>query len=58
MQLEPLYAAEAKKHRLEGNSRGGSKSSQKSDATTTPIRTDQQLAKIAGTSRDTIRAYG
>ena len=63
LQLEPLYAAEAKRRALDGNSRGG-KSSQKSDATSDGseeggksyhLRTDEQLAKLAGTSRDTIR---
>lgn len=63
LQLEPLYAAEAKRRALDGNSRGG-KSSQKSDATSDDseeggksyhLRTDEQLAKLAGTSRDTIR---
>lgn len=57
LQLEPLYAAEAKRRALDGNSRGG-KSRQKSDTTSItaePIRTDEQLAKLAGTSRDTIR---
>lgn len=55
LQLEPLYAAEAKRRR------GGDKRSeayetirQKSDECL-PIRTDEQLAKLAGTSRDTIR---
>lgn len=56
LQLEPLYAAEAKRRLLEGNSRGGSKSSQKSDETSSaPFRTDERIAQVAGVSRDTIR---
>lgn len=60
LQLEPLYAAEAKRKQVSaggdhGNQHTGGKSalSQKSDEP--PIRTDEQLAKLAGTSRDTIR---
>lgn len=56
LQLEPLYAAEAKRRLLEGNSRGGSKSSQKSDETSSaPFRTDERIAQVAGVSRQTIR---
>ena len=58
LQLEPLYAAEAK--RMHDANGGDKKSdaykesaSQKSDAP--KVRTDEQLAKLAGTSRDTIR---
>lgn len=61
LQLEPLYAAEAKRvHDANGGDHGnqhtGGKvaASQKSDAPP-KIRTDEQLAKLAGTSRDTIR---
>ena len=55
LQLEPLYAAEAK--RRQATSTGGAhpQLSQKSDEAVAPIRTDEQLAKLAGTSRDTIR---
>lgn len=48
LQLEPLYAAEAKRRMLAGKSNP----SQKSDEGT---RTDEQLANLTGTSRDTIR---
>lgn len=61
LQLEPLYAAEAKRiHDANGGDHGnqhtGGKvaASQKSDAPP-KVRTDEQLAKLAGTSRDTIR---
>ena len=50
LQLEPLYAAEAKRKQI----RKPEFVRQKSDEQT-PIRTDEQLAKLAGTSRDTIR---
>ncbi len=52
LQLEPLYAAEARRRQQGGQ--GGILLRQKSDEAT-PIRTDEQLAKLAGTSRDTIR---
>lgn len=51
LELEPLYAAEAKRRMSEGGGSGDS-GRQKSD---NPTRTDEQLAKMAGTSRDTIR---
>ena len=51
LQLEPLYAAEAKRRMSDGGGSGDS-GRQKSD---NPTRTDEQLAKLAGTSRDTIR---
>lgn len=51
LELEPLYAAEAKRRMSEGGGSGDS-GRQKSD---NPTRTDEQLAKLAGTSRDTIR---
>lgn len=54
LQLEPLYAAEAKRRQQLSQGRGV-KGSQKSDNLNSPIRTDEQLAKLAGTSRDTIR---
>ena len=50
LQLEPLYAAEAKRKQI----RKPESVRQNSDEQT-PIRTDEQLAKLAGTSRDTIR---
>ena len=46
--VESLYAAEAKRRMLASKSNP----SQKSDEGT---RTDEQLSKLAGTSRDTIR---
>lgn len=52
LQLEPLYAAEAKRRQQGGQ--GGILLRQKSDEAN-PIRTDEQLAQLAGTSRDTIR---
>lgn len=56
LQLEPLYAAEAKRKQTASLRRGSeSPVSQKSDERETPIRTDEQLAKLAGVSRDTIR---
>ena len=56
LELEPLYAAEAKRRQAEyhGN-QYESGVRQKSDEVQTPTRTDEQLAKLAGTSRDTIR---
>lgn len=52
--LEPLYAAEAKRRLSPGTNQYTERSSQKSDETS-HIRTDEQLAKLAGVSRDTIR---
>lgn len=52
LKLKSLYAAEAKKRQRGGQ--GGILLSQKSDEAT-PTRTDEQLAKLAGMSRDTIR---
>lgn len=57
LRLEPLYQAEAKRRQQEhGNTAPGKSKtlSQKSDEVN-PIRTDEQLAKLAGMSRDTIR---
>ncbi len=57
LELEPLYAAEAKRRQQEHGSTTSGKPksvSQKSDEVIT-ARTDEQLAKLAGTSRDTIR---
>lgn len=57
LQLEPLYAAEAKRRQQEHGSTAPGKPksvSQKSDEVFT-ARTDEQLAKLAGVSRDTIR---
>lgn len=50
LKLEPLYAEEAKRKQI----RKPESVRQKSDEQT-PIRTDEQLAQLAGTSRDTIR---
>lgn len=52
LQLEPLYAAEAKRRQSGGQ--GGVLLSQKSDEAS-HIRTDERLAQVAGVSRDTIR---
>ena len=59
--LEPLYAAEAKRmHDANGGDHGnqhtGGKVAARQISDTPPkVRTDEQLAKLAGTSRDTIR---
>ena len=50
LQLEPLYAAEAKRRMQAGKVNPSQNSDEGSRA-----RTDEQLAKLAGTSRDTIR---
>lgn len=64
LQLEPLYAAEAKRRKYEGRNQYSESLSQKSDEGSDDseeggksyhLRTDEQLAKLAGTSRDTIR---
>lgn len=64
LQLEPLYAAEAKRRLSPGTNQYTKRSSQNSDETSDDseeggksyhLRTDEQLAKLAGTSRDTIR---
>ena len=52
LKLEPLYAEEAKRRMEEG--RNQYSPSQNSDEGNR-ARTDEQLAKLAGTSRDTIR---
>jgi len=54
LQLEPLYAAEAKRRISPGTNQYTERSSQNSDATTR-MRTDERLAQVAGVSRDTIR---
>jgi len=51
LKLEPLYAAEAKR-RMQAGGNSAEVGRQNSD---NPQRTDEQLAKLAGTSRDTIR---
>lgn len=51
LELEPLYAAEAKRRMSEG----GNSSKVGRQIFDNPQRTDEQLAKLAGTSRDTIR---
>ena len=54
LQLEPLYAAEAK--RRQATSTGGARPQLlQNSAKAEPLHTDEQLAKLAGTSRDTIR---
>lgn len=60
LQLEPLYAAEAKRRQVKSGGDRKSQTyqesvSQKSDEPISQLRTDEQLAKLAGTSRDTIR---
>lgn len=60
LQLEPLYAAEAKRRQSaaggdHGNQHTGGKVALSQISDEPPTRTDEQLAKIAGTSRDTIR---
>lgn len=55
LQLEQLYAAEAKRRSQANLKRGeNSPDRQKSDSREV-ARTDEQLAALAGTSRDTIR---
>lgn len=51
LKLEPLYAAEAKRRM----SAGGNSSEVGRQISDNPQRTDEQLAKLAGVSRDTIR---
>lgn len=51
LQLKPLYAAEAKR-RMQAGGNSAEVGRQISD---NPQRTDEQLAKLAGVSRDTIR---
>lgn len=60
LQLEPLYAAEAKKRQQEsggnrGNQYTGGKVAVSQISVEPPIRTDERLAQVAGVSRDTIR---
>lgn len=60
LQLEPLYAAEAKRKQANaggdhGNQHTGGKSAVSQKSAEPPLRTDEQLAKLAGVSRDTIR---
>ena len=50
LKLEPLYAAEAERRMLAGKANPSQKSDEGSHT-----RTDEQLAKLAGMSRDTIR---
>lgn len=51
LELEPLYAAEAKRRMSDG----GNSSKVGRQISDNPQRTDEQLAKLAGVSRDTIR---
>jgi len=55
LQLEPLYAAEAKRKQQESGKQYGRGQEKVGQNSAEPIRTDEQLAKLAGTSRDTIR---
>ena len=55
LQLEPLYAAEAKRKQTASLKRGSEAPVSQISDEREPIRTDEQLAKLAGTSRDTIR---
>lgn len=55
LMIKPIVEARATAARIEGNAVGGGKSSQNSDATSAPIRTDDTVADIAGVSRDTVR---
>jgi len=53
LRVKPLVEARAKTQQQGGQ--GGVLLSQKSDEANAPIRTDDELAKMAGVSRDTIR---
>lgn len=55
LQLEPLYTAEAKRKSQANLKRGSSVPDRQNSDTREVVRTDEQLAKLAGTSRDTIR---
>lgn len=55
LQLEPLYAAEAKRKSQANLKRGSIAPDCQISDTREVVRTDEQLAKLAGTSRDTIR---
>ena len=55
LQLEPLYAAEAKRKSQANLKRGSVTPDRQISDTREVVRTDEQLAKLAGTSRDTIR---
>ena len=55
LQLEDMYAAEAKRRQLSGLKHGDELPVSQNSDERTPIRTDEQIAKLAGTSRDTIR---
>lgn len=50
LQLEPLYKAEAKRRMLAGKANPSQNSDEGSH-----MRTDEQLAKLAGVTRDTWR---
>lgn len=54
LQLEPLYAAEAKRRQHEGRNQYSESLSQNFDEASR-MRTDERLAQIAGVSRGTIR---
>lgn len=55
LRLEPLYAAEAKRRMSEGGGDRKSGSQKSANPISGTARTDEQLAKLAGVSRDTIR---
>ena len=55
LKLEPLYAEEAKRKQTASLKRGKDLPVSQNSDERQPIRTDEQLAKLAGTSRDTIR---
>jgi hypothetical protein len=55
LQLEPLYAAEAKRRQTASLKRGGETPVSQNSAKREPFHTDEQLVKLASTSRDTIR---
>ncbi len=55
LQLEPLYASEAKRRQVASLKQGTESPVSQNSAKREPFHTDDQLAKIAGTSRDTIR---
>ncbi len=55
LKLEPLYAAEAKRKSQANLKRGSIAPDRQISDTREVVRTDEQLAKLAGVSRDTIR---
>lgn len=63
LELEPLYVTEAKRRMSEGGEKhtgsqhSGVKIEGNQISDTLPIRTDEQLAKLAGTSRGATRPH-